>query len=92
MGVFGRIGSSVLKGIHSAGKIIRRIGDVSSNVAKTLHRSAPLVHGLASAVGSHFGSEGENIAAKFSKGFDRGVAIGQLVGNQASVAGSSLSP
>lgn len=92
MGLFGRIGSSMLKGIHSAGKIIRRIGDVSSNVAKTLLGSAPLIHGLASAIGSNFGAAGEHAAHTFNRTFDRGVSIGQLVGNRASVAGSLLSP
>jgi hypothetical protein len=92
MGLFSRVGSSVLKGVHSAGKIIRRIGDVSSNGAKTLHGSNPLIHGLSSAIGANFGAAGKHAAAKFNRGFDRGVAIGQLVGNRASVAGSLLSP
>jgi hypothetical protein len=92
MELFSRIGSSVLKGVHSAGKIIQRIGDLSSNVPKTLHGSAPLIHGLSSAVGANFGAADEHAAAKFNRGFDRGVAIGQLVGNWASVAGSLLSP
>lgn len=92
MGIFGRIGHSVLKGLHTTGKIIRRIGDVFSNVAKTLHGSAPLIHGLASAIGGHFGAAGERAAGHFNHAFDRGVAIGQLVGNRASVAGSLLSP
>jgi hypothetical protein len=76
MGLFSRIGSSVLKGVYSAGKSIRRIGDVSSNVAKTLHGSVLLIYGLSSAIGANFGAVGKHAAAKFNRGFDRGVTIG----------------
>jgi hypothetical protein len=82
MELFSHIGSSVFKGVHSDGKIIRRIGDVSSNVAKTLHGSSPLIHGLSSAIGANFGAAGKQAAVKFNRGFDRDVAIGQLVGNR----------
>jgi hypothetical protein len=85
---FKRLGNSVLKGIHSTGKIVRRIGDLTSSVSKTLHGSAPLVHGLASSLAGHFGAS----AGGFNRAYDKGVGMAQLIGNRASVAGGLLAP
>jgi hypothetical protein len=91
-GLLKRVAHAGRRVFGAVGDVVRKWGDTSNAVSRTLHGHGPALKSFSSEMGSHFGPGGELAAHLVNKGIDTAAHLTGRVGEKLNQLGTTLHP